>query len=118
MYGDERKSFLVARGATPVRPAILLNGGFNQKSRRCCDGEKKASLTFVQSTTGKPAYTPRHDNGGGSGTGYLENSVCLATPRSILRCRTGGDLTIPRSLGRRFSGYSSSSQYFCGVFGC
>ena len=58
------------------------------------------------------AYALYLDNGGNSGAGYSGYVFRPAAPRSIRRYRAGGALTAPRSLCRRGSAYSSSSQPF------
>jgi len=70
--GTSARFFLVARGATPVRLAGIFSlVELTKNPAGVATGEKIASLTFLQSTTeGNSVYTPRHGNGGGSGTGY------------------------------------------------
>lgn len=77
--GDER----VVRGTTPFR----LTGDLNKNSRRCCDGDEKASLT--QSGYDQvEVYTLCPDNGGSSGSGYsaFAFSPCDSEVHSVLVC--------------------------------
>jgi len=104
----------------PPRLGSLI---LNKKPAGVATGIKEASLTRFEDdnlkTSNEIAYPRCPDNGGSSGTGYLYILLYFrpATLRSIQRCRTHGTLTYTRSLGRRFSVYSSSSLFLVYLVG-
>ena len=106
MRSSQRGRTHCARGTTPIKLAAYPTKKSPPVMRR---GPEPASLVQIQ--PGTPGDIFYLDNGGSSGTGYSVH-FRPATQRTIQRWPAGKALSLPCSLYRRFSAYSSSSQSF------